>query len=293
MRFVSFGPLLMATMATALHAEDPPRPPEIAVYLSLEHTCGSIEELTPDIARDRGRLIFDQSEIAAVDWMKQVFRLKVSTTHRVRGADTSGAGFWLFVDGEPIYRGVHMPAHSSISCDQVHLGRQLYTDNLIEIETGSPRGTMEPPDPRRDPRLFHALQRLGLIEEPAAGADAPDRRIPAGKEWDEAIDEHLESARIILLLVSADFVASDYIWSHELRRAMERHQAGEARVLPIILRAVDLQSAPFGKLQVLPKNAPRGFSSREDLPHVVAQKAHGSEDEQSRLRAAKSPSSEA
>ena len=76
-----------------------------------------------------------------------------------------------------------------------------------------------------------------------------DRKIPAGKEWADQIDEHLDNAAVILFLVSADFVASDYCWQVEMTRAMERHEAGDAAVIPIILRPCDWKSAPFGKLQ--------------------------------------------
>ena len=82
-----------------------------------------------------------------------------------------------------------------------------------------------------------------------------DRAISAGTEWEDQINENLEAADIILLLVSADFIASDYCWGKELTRAIERHHAGEARVIPIILRPVDWTGAPFGVLQALPKNA--------------------------------------
>jgi hypothetical protein len=82
-----------------------------------------------------------------------------------------------------------------------------------------------------------------------------DRQITAGSEWAGEIDAHLNSAQVILLLISADFLASDYCYDIELKRAMERHEAGTARVIPIILKPVDWQGAPFGKLQALPKNA--------------------------------------
>jgi internalin A len=68
------------------------------------------------------------------------------------------------------------------------------------------------------------------------------------------IDNNLEEADIILLLVSADFIASDYCYDIEMKRALERHESGEARVIPIIVRDVSWQSAPFGKLQALPIN---------------------------------------
>jgi TIR domain/Effector-associated domain 9 len=82
-----------------------------------------------------------------------------------------------------------------------------------------------------------------------------DRKISAGREWAGEIDQNLNSARLILLLISANFLASEYCYDIELKQAMKRHEAGEARVVPIILKPVDWNSALFGKLQALPKNA--------------------------------------
>jgi TIR domain len=79
-----------------------------------------------------------------------------------------------------------------------------------------------------------------------------DRDITAGEEWKNAIDSHLESANIILLLISSDFLDSDYCYDIELKRALERHESKEARVIPVILRAVDWHRSPFGKLIALP-----------------------------------------
>jgi hypothetical protein len=90
------------------------------------------------------------------------------------------------------------------------------------------------------------LKRQGVIET------WHDRRIGAGEELDHAIDAHLETDDIILLLVSADFLASDYCYDREMLRAMERHAAGEAIVIPVILRACDWHGAPFGKLMATP-----------------------------------------
>lgn len=90
-----------------------------------------------------------------------------------------------------------------------------------------------------------------------------DRDIQVGDEWAEDIKKNLESAQIILLLISADFIASDYCWGVELKHAMERHNAGKARVIPIILRKCDWTEAPFGKLQALPKNARPVMSSAD------------------------------
>ena len=82
-----------------------------------------------------------------------------------------------------------------------------------------------------------------------------DRAIPVGSEWDKAIKTELNEADIILLLISADFMASNYIWDVEVETAMKRHEAGDAVVIPIVLREYDWFAAPFGKLQGLPKDA--------------------------------------
>jgi len=81
-----------------------------------------------------------------------------------------------------------------------------------------------------------------------------DREITAGTRWRGAIDEHLKSAKIILLLVSADFLASDYCNDVELKQAMEQDRRGDARVIPVILRPCDWQNTVFASLQALPNN---------------------------------------
>ncbi|MBO0798106.1 MAG: toll/interleukin-1 receptor domain-containing protein [Blastocatellia bacterium] len=82
-----------------------------------------------------------------------------------------------------------------------------------------------------------------------------DRQIPAGDVWKEAIDDRINEAGVILLLISADFLASDYCHEIEMKRALERHEKREAVVIPIILRPCNWQGSPFGKLQALPKDA--------------------------------------
>jgi TIR domain len=85
-----------------------------------------------------------------------------------------------------------------------------------------------------------------------------DGNINPGTAWEAEIEAHLNTARIILLLVSPDFIASDYCYSKEMVRAIERHHAKDARVIPVLLRPVDWTDAPFHGLhglQVLPSNA--------------------------------------
>ncbi len=94
---------------------------------------------------------------------------------------------------------------------------------------------------------------LKLLERQGAIAAWYDREITAGTEWAGEIDAHLKTAGVILLLISADFLASDYCWDVELQQALARHEAGEARVIPVILREVDWSGAPFSELEPLPQ----------------------------------------
>ncbi|KAM3103008.1 TIR domain-containing protein [Phormidesmis sp. 146-12] len=108
----------------------------------------------------------------------------------------------------------------------------------------------------KDERLRDELAKhLKLLERQQVISAWHDRDISAGTEWASQISEHLETAKVILPLISADFLASDYCYDIELARAMERHELGEARIIPVILRPVDWTNAPFGKLQALPNNA--------------------------------------
>jgi formylglycine-generating enzyme required for sulfatase activity len=81
-----------------------------------------------------------------------------------------------------------------------------------------------------------------------------DGMIKAGKNWDQSIKDHLYSAHIILLLVSSDFLASNYCRSTEMEIAIKRHNANEAKVIPIIARPVVWKGALIAQLQALPKN---------------------------------------
>jgi hypothetical protein len=81
-----------------------------------------------------------------------------------------------------------------------------------------------------------------------------DRMIGAGDQWKAQIDQQLAAADIILLLISADFIASDYCWGEEMTKALARHQLGEARVIPVILRPCRWQKTPLGSLQAVPRD---------------------------------------
>jgi ABC-type branched-subunit amino acid transport system substrate-binding protein len=81
-----------------------------------------------------------------------------------------------------------------------------------------------------------------------------DRDICAGEDRSRRVDRHLNEARIILLLISSDYLESQYLYNIEMRRALERQEAGEVCVIPILLRPVDLQGAPFAHLEAFPQN---------------------------------------
>ena len=96
---------------------------------------------------------------------------------------------------------------------------------------------------------------LSLLKRQGLVSFWHDRLIAPGTDWAKALDTHLETASVILLLVSADFFASDYCYGIEMKRALEREAAGEARVVPILVRPADWKSAPFAHLQALPTDA--------------------------------------
>ncbi len=108
-----------------------------------------------------------------------------------------------------------------------------------------------------------------------------DREILLGEEWEQAIDTHLNIAHLILLLISPDFMASEYCYGKEMQRVLERHQAGTYRVVPILLRPTDWKGAPFSHLQILPTDA-RPITRRPDrdeaFEEVVAEITRAIED---------------
>jgi predicted helicase len=107
-----------------------------------------------------------------------------------------------------------------------------------------------------DEQLLDKLnQHLALMKRDGIITEWYDRKITPGSLKPQEVSKHLQSAHIILLLVSPAFIASDYCDSIEVTQALKREEAGEARVIPVILRPCDWESAPFGKLQALPKKA--------------------------------------
>ena len=98
------------------------------------------------------------------------------------------------------------------------------------------------------------FQRLGLIET------WHDRQISAGDDWASEISQNLDQSDIILLLISADLLASNYCYETEMKRALVRESEGLVRVVPIILRDCPWVYSPFGRLQALPKGSRRSVA---------------------------------
>lgn len=108
----------------------------------------------------------------------------------------------------------------------------------------------------KDESLKHELEtHLSVLRRRGVIADWSDRRIAAGADWHREISTALEAADLILILVSADFLASDYVYDVEVTRAIQKHEEGKARVVPIVLRPVDWRASPFTVFQALPRDA--------------------------------------
>src|SRR5258708_39156992 len=104
-----------------------------------------------------------------------------------------------------------------------------------------------------DERLFEKLEKhLSSLKRRVIIQICSDRSIPVCSQWTEELNKYLEEANIILLLISPDYLASDFNYSVEMSRALERHKAEQAICIPVILRPTDLMGLPFDDLQILP-----------------------------------------
>lgn len=96
-----------------------------------------------------------------------------------------------------------------------------------------------------------------------------DGKIDAGKEWEKEIDLNLSKADIVLLLISADFLASDYCYDNEMQKAIGTHEKGDAVIIPIILNPCDWSDLPFSKIQGLPQNGKPITSTFWENPEIA------------------------
>jgi hypothetical protein len=107
----------------------------------------------------------------------------------------------------------------------------------------------------RDEALRDQLEtHLAMLKRQGFITTWHDRRITAGESFGDAISANLERADIVLLLVSPDFIASDYCYEKEMIRTLERHKEGTCTAIPVILRPCDWHDAPFRGLLASPKD---------------------------------------
>jgi nucleoside phosphorylase len=104
--------------------------------------------------------------------------------------------------------------------------------------------------------LFKKQLETHLTTLRRAGVIRPwnSQQMGAGVEWEKDISALIDQSQIILLLISPNFLASDDLYERELQHAMERHASGDARVVPIIIRSVNIHKTPFKDLVALPRN---------------------------------------
>jgi hypothetical protein len=140
-----------------------------------------------------------------------------------------------------------------------------------------------------DEALLKELEKhLTLMRRQGVVAPWSDREINAGAELDPAIRQALEEADIILLLVSSSFLASDYCYSIEMKRALERHDEGSATVVPIILRPCEWLRSEIKRLKALPLDgkAVTTWSNRDEAFAEIARELRLTMERQGPSRAA-------
>jgi hypothetical protein len=156
-----------------------------------------------------------------------------------------------FADVSAIYFAVRYPEGESAFADR-HSIRECKIDSMTHT---APIEIFFSYSHKDEELLNKLLEHLANLEWQRMIKPWTDRKIDAGQEWADKIDEHLNTSKIILLLVSPSFMKSRYCYDVEVRRAMDRHAAQEACVIPVILRPCDWKDTPFEKIQALPLNA--------------------------------------
>lgn len=125
----------------------------------------------------------------------------------------------------------------------------------------------------KDEELLRQLEKhLSILRWEGLFTSWHKGKVDAGEEMAREIETRLKTADLILLLVSADFLDSNSCYSVEMQGALERHKAGDAQVIPIILRAVDWSKAPFSNLTPLPDNGKpiTSWENRDEAFTLVA-----------------------
>jgi DNA-binding MarR family transcriptional regulator len=221
-----------------------------------------------DLQGDSGDYVEDSRLAAATKMLVQDVRDWLETlegkgfVERARG--TEGFSAYITARGKQALRLTEPPISSPKSAAVVGSGGSSVAAPSGAEESVSPRLASSTPKPSGPIRLFYSYshkdeelrkeleEHLSLLKRQGYLVGWHDRMIGAGEEWRGQLDRNLEEAQVILLLISPSFLASDYCYDIETKRALERHDRGEARVIPILLRPVDWEGAPFSRLQGLP-----------------------------------------
>lgn len=214
-----------------------------------------------------------------VEVLRAISSLRFLTDHRVGRVNTFAEDVWTY----------SIPVRYSVLQERIEEVERWYKDRTTpestkEIEDlresirrvkaflskpplfpfPEDRDPEQEPEPSRKVRLFFSYAqkdedlRRGLGEhlKGLLGSGLverwDDRNIPSGSSWGEQISEKLEQADVVLFLVSPPFMKSGYSQAAEVKRAVELHEAGKLRVIPVIVRPADWAPAPFAKLQALP-----------------------------------------
>lgn len=159
--------------------------------------------------------------------------------------------------------------------------RDSYVSAAWKVTPMAPPSRQEGVVPQKPVRLFlsyshsdrrlvsQLMNHLGVLTQQGLISDWRDRAITTGERWKNELDVHLEEADIILIFLSADFLASDYAYGAEMKRALERQLEGKAQLIPIILKPVHWKGSPFARIQALPRNG-KPVTSHDDLDAVWA-----------------------
>lgn len=267
---------------TYVHSHDQPRW-RTGVVLQFEGNCALIRG---DLLDNRVRIFVTGSDGAGRRRLLAVIRSHFEEIHRSYSFDEPSAmvpvpdcpglvieyAKLLAFEKEGIFYFKEYFASSVVVLDV----RNLL--NGIDLELA--RSPVPPPVLRvfysyshKDERLRDELRtHLRLFERRNLIQQWDDREILPGMDWQAEIDENLERADIILLLISAAFFDSDYCWGREMAYALKRHEEGKAQVIPIIVRNCKWDWAPFAKLEALPVNgrAVRSWPDRDEAWKNVA-----------------------
>jgi nucleoside phosphorylase len=106
-----------------------------------------------------------------------------------------------------------------------------------------------------DERFKHELEtHLVMLKRKGIIRPWHSQQMEAGSEWEKGISTLIDQSQIILLLISPSFLISEQLYEQEMQQAMQRHESGDARVIPIMIRSADIEDTPFSKLLILPRN---------------------------------------